>query len=612
MWLFLWPILLPLWLWKRGNVGRFIVVGSVLIFLCLFVSTLLPSNKAQERKTVTPTTNPPVSTESSEAISRVGKLQETAEAPRTPIPTDTPVPTNTPEPTNTLEPTNTPEPINTPRPTSAYAEMEDAPPEMEVPSNMPAPTAVPERLEPVPAPSPATQENVAIDKPSIADSEQVGSGHSAAKGNDDSAVTRWCASDAGPNHWWMVDLGAPSDLTATEVMWEFGDKVYRYKVETSAAGHDWLVVADKTGNTRAAQTQRDNFTAQGRYVRITVTGLAPTAWASFFEFSVFGSPAPTPTPTPSPAPTITPMPATAAAVAQATKVAYACLNASYVADVTVPDGTRFDADVSFVKTWRVKNTAKCDWKQDVVIAFESGDKLDGLSVVPVGALPVGKQVEVSVPMRSPLKAGKYAGAWRMQDGNGRFFGEKLSVLIGVGGPVSAPRPANTAAPTRVPAPQALSFRDGLMIVGADITPGTYRSIGGNSCYWERLRGFGGTFDEIIANDNVVGPTIVTIAATDKGFKSSRCNRWTQDLSPITSSPTAPFSDGAFMVNMDIAPGTWRSSGNGGCYWERLRGFSGEFADIIANDNVSEPTVVTISPEEAGFSSTRCGTWTKIQ
>ena len=66
------------------------------------------------------------------------------------------------------------------------------------------------------------------------------------------------------------------------------------------------------------------------------------------------------------------------------------------------------------------------------------------------------------------------------------------------------------------------------------------------------------------------------------------------------------------VDMDIAPGTWRSSGNGGCYWERLRGFSGEFADIIANDNVSESTVVTISPEDAGFSSTRCGTWTKIQ
>jgi hypothetical protein len=149
-------------------------------------------------------------------------------------------------------------------------------------------------------------------------------------------------------------------------------------------------------------------------------------------------------------------------------------------------------------------------------------------------------------------------------------------------------------------------------VPADIAPGTYRLMDGNGCYWERLNGFGGTLDEIIANDNAVGPTIVTIAATDKGFNSSRCGRWTQNMSSITSCPTAPFGDGTFMVNTDIAPGTWRSSGSGDCYWERLKGFSGEMDDIIANDNVSEPTVVTISPGDAGFSSVRCDTWTKIQ
>jgi hypothetical protein len=151
----------------------------------------------------------------------------------------------------------------------------------------------------------------------------------------------------------------------------------------------------------------------------------------------------------------------------------------------------------------------------------------------------------------------------------------------------------------------------MKIVGTDIPPGTYRSIGGSSCYWERLKGFGGTLGEILANDNAIGPVVVTIATTDKGFNSSRCGRWTQDLSPLTTNPTAPFGDGTFLVNKDIAPGTWRSSGGSGCYWERLKGFSGDLGDIIANDNASGSTVVTIGPGDTGFSSARCGTWTKI-
>ena len=297
-------------------------------------------------------------------------------------------------------------------------------------------------------PEPANSENIAIGNPSLTDSEQVSSGDSAAKGNDGDLSTRWCANDSGLNHWWMVDLGSPYNLTGTEVMWEFWDKVYEYKVETSATGRDWLVVADETDNTRTAAIQRDNFTAQGRYVRITVTGLPPGAWASFFEFGVFGTLARTPTPTPSPTPTITPKLPSAPAAARATATAYACLNAAYVADVTVPDGTRFDANTNFVKTWRVKNSGKCDWHQDAVIAFMSGDKLDAPLTAPVGALPVGQQVDVSVSMRAPVQAGKYTGVWRMQDGGGRFFGGQLTVNIVATVSATARRQAGQNRPIR--------------------------------------------------------------------------------------------------------------------------------------------------------------------
>jgi hypothetical protein len=83
----------------------------------------------------------------------------------------------------------------------------------------------------------------------------------------------------------------------------------------------------------------------------------------------------------------------------------------------------------------------------------------------------------------------------------------------------------TVTVTVTPTPKT-AFPDGTFRVGPDIEAGTYRSVATtDSCYWERLRGFGGTLDEIIANFFGTGSTIVTIAPTDAGFRSERCGGW---------------------------------------------------------------------------------------
>jgi TolA-binding protein len=74
---------------------------------------------------------------------------------------------------------------------------------------------------------------------------------------------------------------------------------------------------------------------------------------------------------------------------------------------------------------------------------------------------------------------------------------------------------------------------------------------------------------------------------------------------------ATFGDGVHRVGTDIQPGTYRSSG-GDCYWARLRNFGGGLNSIIANGlSDGGPVVVTIDPSDAGFESTRCGTWTAV-
>ncbi|MDQ2745240.1 MAG: ARC6/PARC6 family protein [Chloroflexota bacterium] len=104
---------------------------------------------------------------------------------------------------------------------------------------------------------------------------------------------------------------------------------------------------------------------------------------------------------------------------------------------------------------------------------------------------------------------------------------------------------------------------------------------------------------------------MTILPTDKGFKSTNCGTWTDDLSPITRDRSS-FGDGTYIVGVDMLAGTYRSSGQTGCYWERVKDFTGSGADsILANDNTDTAAIVTISPTDKGFGSKNCGTWTRI-
>lgn len=71
-----------------------------------------------------------------------------------------------------------------------------------------------------------------------------------------------------------------------------------------------------------------------------------------------------------------------------------------------------------------------------------------------------------------------------------------------------------------------------------------------------------------------------------------------------------FFDGVHEVGVDIRPGTYRLREPAGfCYWARLRGFSGDLDDIIANENVIEGyAVVTIGRNDVGFESSGCDEW----
>jgi beta-galactosidase len=155
----------------------------------------------------------------------------------------------------------------------------------------------------VTASTPSVLNNIALQKPSNADSEDIyvlndiaigkpatadtyETNNPPASGNDGYTTSRWCATDGNAGHWWKVDLGTSRSIIGSEITWEHNN-AYQYKIETSNDGTLWKLVLDKTTNKVSSQIMSDSFTDNARYVRITVTGGVGSSWASFFEFKLF-------------------------------------------------------------------------------------------------------------------------------------------------------------------------------------------------------------------------------------------------------------------------------------------------------------------------------------
>ncbi|AKJ12662.1 hypothetical protein ABB07_22315 [Streptomyces incarnatus] len=164
--------------------------------------------------------------------------------------------------------------------------------------------------------------------------------------------------------------------------------------------------------------------------------------------------------------------------------------------------------------------------------------------------------------------------------------------------------------------QAVIAGDGEYQVGSDVKPGTYRTTGNTDdmCYWERAKDAKGESGSLLANDNVTGTSYVTVKPTDKIFKSSGCKDWEAVDPKAKGTPVSSMDGdgGMYKVGTDIAPGTYKSTGNGddSCYWERAKDAEHGLDSIIANDNVTGTAVVTVSPGDAYFKTTGCGAWKK--
>jgi fibronectin type 3 domain-containing protein len=134
-----------------------------------------------------------------------------------------------------------------------------------------------------------------LNDPTTASSFQTGNDPS--HGNDGDLTTRWTASGDTYSQWWQVDLGSTQAINKAIINWyNPSSRSYQYEIQTSDDGVNFNLVVNQTGRT-AIGDSTDTFSATGRYVRVTVTGVNPSGgWAAFYECQLFGPPPAPPLP----------------------------------------------------------------------------------------------------------------------------------------------------------------------------------------------------------------------------------------------------------------------------------------------------------------------------
>ncbi|CAK9210331.1 unnamed protein product, partial [Sphagnum troendelagicum] len=121
------------------------------------------------------------------------------------------------------------------------------------------------------------------------------------------------------------------------------------------------------------------------------------------------------------------------------------LDARFVQDVTIFDGTELSPGASFTKIWRLRNSGSLPWPKECRLVYVGGDEELGGSVddetsllleLPEQGLAPQEEVNVSVDLVAPMQPGRYVSYLRLvapspPPSEGQRFGHRLWVLIHV-------------------------------------------------------------------------------------------------------------------------------------------------------------------------------------
>ncbi len=287
-------------------------------------------------------------------------------------------------------------------------------------------------------------------------------------------------------------------------------------------------------------------------------------------------------------------------------------NATFVSDVTIPDGTQVTAGQSFTKTWRIKNTGGTTWTTSYRFCFVSGSQMGAASCVNIGSsVAPNATYDVSVPMVAPSTAGSYTGYWQMKNASSTSFGTQVYVRITSVAPQdNAVFVTDVTIPdgTQVTAGQSFTKTWRIKNTGGTTWTTSYRfcfvsgaQMGAASCV-----NIGSSVAPNATYDVSVPMVAPTTAGSYTGYwqmkNASSTSFGTQVYVQITS--VAPQDDAGFVSDVTIPDGTqvtagqsftktWRLKNTGGTTWTTSYRFC-----FVSGAQMGAPSCVNIGSSVA--------------
>jgi hypothetical protein len=220
--------------------------------------------------------------------------------------------------------------------------------------------------------------------------------------------------------------------------------------------HSWQASAPSTYTLMVKAYNAAGGVSQPATITVNVIGAATPTPGEATATPTPSEPTATPTVTSTPVPdtpTATWTPIIIVVTETPTPTPTGCaLDAAFVADVTVPDGTVFEPGARIDKIWRIRNSGGCPWESGYTWVFVSGEQMGAAPSQAVPATAAGANVDIGVTLYAPSAPGTYTGYWRMKSSDGQVFGQTCGVQIVVPATATA---TPTATPTQPPPPSAI-------------------------------------------------------------------------------------------------------------------------------------------------------------
>jgi Tol biopolymer transport system component len=108
-------------------------------------------------------------------------------------------------------------------------------------------------------------------------------------------------------------------------------------------------------------------------------------------------------------------------------------SATFLSDITLPDGTVVSPGQTLVKTWRMRNTGSSTWGSGYQLVFVGGEQMGAPGAVNAPTTAPGQDVDLSVNLTAPSSDGDHLGYWQLRNAQGTYFGPQIWVWITVYG-----------------------------------------------------------------------------------------------------------------------------------------------------------------------------------